>query len=109
MRLLSVVCRVSCVVCRVWCVVCGVSRVVLSLSVSHTVLVLLLYTRSEVFGTENTKEVCKIIVEQGELQVSAAERKEAVQKKRKEIGMYILTTAHTVLPFVVPPPSLSLC
>ena len=42
--------------------------------------------RSAAFGTENVQDCAKIIVEKGELQLTANERKEFVEKKRAEIG-----------------------
>lgn len=41
---------------------------------------------SAAFGTENVQDCAKIIVEKGELQLTANERKEFVEKKRAEIG-----------------------
>lgn len=43
----------------------------------------------EAFNTENVEEIIKIILEKGELQLSAAERKEKVDRKRAEIVNYI--------------------
>lgn len=48
----------------------------------------------EAFGTENVKEILQTIVEKGELQLTEAERKEAIEKKRREIGK-IYTTYRT--------------
>ena len=49
---------------------------------------------SEAFGTENEEECAKIIVDKGELQLSAAERKEKVDQVRHAIGVLkILTTS----------------
>jgi len=41
------------------------------------------------FDMSDMKEVLKNIIEKGELQVSAAERKEAMDKKKKEIIVYL--------------------
>jgi len=41
------------------------------------------------FGTENVQDCAKVIVEKGELQLTANERKEFVEKKRAEIVNYI--------------------
>ena len=38
------------------------------------------------FGTDVVLECMKVIVEKGELQLTAAERKEKLEKKRAEIG-----------------------
>jgi ribosome maturation protein SDO1 len=43
----------------------------------------------EAFGTENVKEILQTIVEKGELQLTEAERKEAIEKKRREIVTYL--------------------
>lgn len=39
-----------------------------------------------VFETDNVMDCIKIILEKGEIQLTAAERKEMVDKKRNEIG-----------------------
>lgn len=44
---------------------------------------------SAAFGTSNQKDICATILEKGELELSAAERKEAVTKKRAEIVSYL--------------------
>lgn len=44
---------------------------------------------SAAFGHANLKNICTAIVEKGELELSAAERKEAVTKKRAEIVAYL--------------------
>lgn len=44
---------------------------------------------SAAFGTSNSKDICAAIVEKGDLELSAAERKEAVAKKRLEIVTYL--------------------
>lgn len=44
---------------------------------------------SAAFGTTNQKEICATILDKGELELSAAERKEAVAKKRAEIVSYL--------------------
>jgi ribosome maturation protein SDO1 len=41
------------------------------------------------FGTDNLKECAKVILEKGEYNLSTAERKEKVDKKKKEIINYI--------------------
>jgi ribosome maturation protein SDO1 len=41
------------------------------------------------FGTDKVSDVLKQIVEKGDIELSAAERKEAVEKKRAEIVNYI--------------------
>jgi len=43
----------------------------------------------EAFGTEDIQECAKIIVEKGELQLTAQERKEFLERKRAEIINYI--------------------
>lgn len=43
----------------------------------------------EAFGQEDQQAVLKTIVEKGELQLSAAERKEFVEKRRAEVVNYI--------------------
>lgn len=49
---------------------------------------------SAAFGTENVQDCAKIIVEKGELQLTANERKEFIEKKRAEIGA--CDTSHSV-------------
>lgn len=43
------------------------------------------------FGTINIEDCAKVVVEKGELQLSAAERREKVAKKRAEMGTAALT------------------
>jgi ribosome maturation protein SDO1 len=44
---------------------------------------------SAAFGTANLKDICAAVIEKGDLELSAAERKEATEKKRSEIVSYL--------------------
>ena len=44
----------------------------------------------EAFNTEDTMECIRVILAKGEIQLTAAERREQTEQKRREIGTYLL-------------------